>query len=317
MPSRLRPILMGLAAFIVIGIIIPIVIPTVVVNLLAENKTTTGITNKTILKVFESLRPQFVAERVPGMNIVIFVDKGTIFLIGMILTGLALALHIVLKRKHEFLVTVRKQTMEVLPLIASFVRTGMSIVDSLLHTASITKPPISHYLERFARLIRLGSSPEDVFESIFHGFPSDAKALLRSIVIAMKSGGRVAEILDEATRFSYQLVRLDELREHRLAQYKFISLIAVLAFAIASVIVVALISSIIAPPEVVRILPGAATVQIDVINAMYFYTSMILLIISSAAVSRITTGTFVMAPKYIAILAPIITILMTFWDLVL
>ncbi len=241
--------------------------------------------------------------------------KYSIFFVGNLVSMISAAVYLHLRQRYKTMTIVREGMLQLIPMLNSFVRTGTPLIQALENAASMLREPLSSYVRRFTALIKLG---EDPFRAMRECFPRyvapEARLLASSIVIAMTSGGRVAEVLEEATRYVYQLQRMDYLMKFRLAEHRFIALSAVLAFALSSIVVTWLVSSI---AKLSTTMPTAITVNIDKVLSCYFLSTMMLLIASSIVVSRLTTGTFLLAPRYIAMLALPISMLFVLYDRIL
>ncbi len=242
--------------------------------------------------------------RVP---IPVFRTMDTYLVIGLGISGISAGIYIWYRGVYTKNWLLKNQLLEFIPLLASYVRTGTPILQALEMSRAVIRNPLLEYIERFAMLVKLGEDPVDAYKKVFSDVPREVRAILNSIVIAMTSGGRVEEVLEAAERYVEQIVRMDETRSHRLAEYKFILLLAVIAFAFAGVVVIKLIESV---AGMAVSMPGVViSIDMDYITSSYYLASIFLTIVSSIVMSRMLTGSLVLAPKYISLLSALITVM--------
>ena len=243
----------------------------------------------------------------------IFQTPDAYLVLGFGVSGIAMGLYLYSRDIYIEHSVLRRQLLEFIPLLASYVRTGATILHALENALKIIRPPLATYVERFVLLIKLGEDPSEAFRKVFGVVPREVRAIMNAVIIAMVSGGRVENVLEAAERYVEQIVRMDELRRHRLAEYKTVLVLAVMAFAIAGVVVIELIESV---AGMAVTFPTAQKVRIDFLASSYFITSLFLIIVSSIVVSRMITGSMVLAPKYISILSMVVTLMYAFRGLV-
>ena len=190
----------------------------------------------------------------------------------------------------------KQQVTDFITVFSSYVRSGATIAQALEFSAEFVGEPMQSYVIRFSRFLQLGLNPFEVFEKVFGSTPREVKTVLSCIPVAIESGGRVADVLTQAERFSFQLSRLEELRRARLEGYKAILFLAIVAYTF-SAIVTAVLTSFIAKMAVVT--PFAKTVvDIRYVLSLYYISSLIISAISSIAISRIVYGETILALKY-------------------
>ncbi|HID80515.1 MAG TPA: hypothetical protein EYP48_02225 [Ignisphaera sp.] len=238
--------------------------------------------------------------------ILILQTPDTYLVLGFVISGIAMGVYMYLRAIYIEQSELRRQLLEFIPLLASYVRTGATMLHALESTLEIIKPPLSTYVERFVLLIKLGEDPVEAFRKVFGVVPREVRAIMNAVIIAMVSGGRVESVLEVAERYVEQIVRMDELRRHRLAEYKIILVLAVVAFAIAGIVVIKLIESI---ASMAATFPVAYRISIDFLASGYFITSLFLIVISSIVMSRMITGSTVLAPKYISMLSMAVSLM--------
>ena len=237
----------------------------------------------------------------------------TYLVLGFGISGIAMGVYMYLRAIYVEQSELRRQLLEFIPLLASYVRTGATMLHALESTIKIIKPPLATYIERFVLLIKLGEDPTEAFRRVFSVVPREVRAIMNAVIIAMVSGGRVEDVLEAAEWYVEQIVRMDELRRHRLAEYKTILVLAVMAFAIAGIVVIKLIESV---AGMAVTFPTAYRVRVDFLVSSYFITSLFLIVVSSIVVSRMITGSTVLAPKYISLLSMAVTLMYALHELI-
>ncbi len=197
--------------------------------------------------------------------------------------------------------TLRRQVPELISLTSSYATTGASILTSLEESAKLVGKPIYDYVYRYVELVRIGEDPIKSFDECFNVFPRDLRVALSSIPIAIISGGRVPEILLHADRYIRQMTRLEELRRNRIEGYKAVLLLAIVAFIIGAIVTLVMLTSMARIPSSIALIMGA--IDIAEVATYYYISSLVLITISSIAVSRIVYGDIVHAYRYISILS--------------
>jgi hypothetical protein len=219
---------------------------------------------------------------------------------GFVIAFTLLAAYVFLRQGVATRALLRKQVADLITVLTSYARTGTPIATALELSAHTVGDPMKGYVLRLSRLIQLGYNPFEVFETVFSNAPRDVRVVLSSIPVGVESGGRVAEVLTSAERFSFQLSRMEELRRARLEGYKSILILAVVAY-IMSALVTALLLSYIARMVLATPLAKAA-IDLRYVLSLYYISTLIISVITSIAVSRIVYGEVAMALKYAAIL---------------
>lgn len=225
---------------------------------------------------------------------------------GFAMASAFLTGYTLLRQRVSLRTLLRKQVAELVTVLASYIKTGVPVAVALELSANAVEEPMKSYAFRVAKLIRLGHSPFDVFETVFSDVPRDVKVLLSSIPIGVESGGRVAEVLTSAERFSFQLSRMEELRKARLEGYKSILILAVLAYMV-SALVTTLLLSYIAKMALATPIAKAA-IDLDYVLSLYYISTLIISVITSIAVSRVVYGEVILALKYSAFLTILTTL---------
>ncbi len=298
----------SLALSISIALLVSFALPAYILPILFR---TLGID---IVRGFAGIEISLYISSTSGFPMLILRTPDTYLALGLGLSGVMAGVYIYYRSVYLKNVQLRKQLLEFIPLVSSYVRTGTPITHALELALSVVKPPLATYIEKFVSLVKLGEDPSEAYRKVFKGIPREVRAIMSSIVIAMVSGGKIEEVLEAAERYVEQLVRMDELRSHRLAEYKIVLLLSVLAFSFAGVVVIKLIESV---TGMATTFPGAYQgIDIDFVESSYFIASLFLATISSIVMSRMVTGSLVLAPKYISLLSAITTLMYALHELV-
>lgn len=281
----IRPILV----FLIIGIFLPLVI----VPYLAS-----------FFKIQALMKPfdfgiGFVYDRFLKIAIVKFTTPQTYLFFGLMVSSLFLALYSAFSFRVKEYELLKKQIIDMVSLVASYVKTGVSILNALEYSVRHLKKPLSEYIESYASLVRIGEDPYQALDRVFEKAPREVRVIMASIAVAMTSGGRVSEVLGEAERYVVQLNRMYELRDSRLSEYKVIIILAVVAFIAAGAVSVLLINSMGASmSDIAR----GQYIDIDFVITMYYLSSMLFAMVSSIVVARTVTDSIVYSYRYIGLL---------------
>ncbi len=302
--DRARRLIVAITAGFITGFILPAYIIPAILE-------TMGITG---LKGISGLSISIEHLPTVPMPLPVLETPDSFIIAGFLPGGVSTALYLYLRSKYREKSRLKKQLGEFIPLVASYVRTGMSLLRALEVSAGVIKEPLADYVERFARLIRLGEDPAEAFERVFRGSPREVRSILSSVVIAMASGGRVAEVLSRADQYVTQLNRMDDLRRYQLENYKLMLIMAVLGFALTAIVTLWLLSSM---AHVSVELPGIKSVSVNLVATSYFITSLLLIVMSSIVTSRIVYDTSVLAAKYMSILFPVISLAFAIFFLII
>jgi len=246
------------------------------------------------------------------ISIEIYISRGAIpfpvlaspaiyLLIGTIISIASEALYFIYRNRIALINTLRKQVLDFIPLTSSYIATGASILISLEESAKIIGRPLSDYVYRYVELVKMGRDPVESFDECFKIFPSDLRAILSSIAIAITSGGRVSEMLMHADRYSRQIARLEELRRNRIEGYKAVVFLAIVAFIIGAIVTLILLKTMTRIAIRTPLIVGS--IDVAEVATHYYISSIVLIVISSIAISRIVYGDVVYAYKYISILS--------------
>ncbi|ADM28462.1 Type II secretion system F domain [Ignisphaera aggregans DSM 17230] len=231
----------------------------------------------------------------------VLASSATYLLISTIISIASESLYFIYRNRMVLINMLRKQVLDFIPLTSSYVATGASLLTSLEESAKIIGRPLSDYVYRYVEFVKMGRDPVESFDECFKIFPSDLRAILSSIAIAITSGGRVSEMLMYADRYSRQMARLEELRRNRIEGYKAVIFLAIVAFIISAIVTLVLLKT------MTRIAIGTPLItgSIDIAEVVthYYISSIVLIVISSIAISRIVYGDVVHAYKYISIIS--------------
>lgn len=287
-------IIRSIIVFLVIGVLLPFVVIPCLASFLEI---------QALVEPFD-FGVGFVYDKFLKIAMVKFTTPQTYLVFGLILSGLFLALYFAFSlrvKEHELL---KKQIIDMMSLVASYVRTGTPILYALEYSARLIKKPLSEYIESYTNLVKIGEDPYQALDRIFEKAPREVRAIMASIAVAITSGGRVSEVLGEAEKYVVQLNRMYELRNSRLSGYKVIIILAVVAFIAAGAVSVLLIDSMKASLSNVA---RGQYVDIDFVITVYYLSSILLAVISSMVVARTVADSIVYSYRYIGLLIMVTT----------
>ncbi|MCC6017360.1 MAG: type II secretion system F family protein [Desulfurococcaceae archaeon] len=289
-----RDIVLACTAVVLLGIATPLVALPLATNVLG-------------LAWFKGLKGVIVNVKGNVIPVLVFQTPDSYTVIGFIISSIFLALYIIFRESIIVKTLFRKQLTEVIAILSSYVRTGIPMVLALERTSEVVEDPMREHLYRFAKLLRLGYDPFEVFDEVFVDAPREVKVVLSALPVAVVSGGRVAEVLIQAEKFSFQLTRLEDLRKARLEGYKGILLLAVLAYITTAVVINILMAYLIKLGTASPIL--RSSIDLNYSFSLYYISALIISIVSSIAVSRVVYGETLYAFKYSAILIALTSII--------
>jgi len=295
MDRRITSWLAAVAVFILIGVLTPFMFYPMAITIITRRPYTLHI--------------GYVETSLGPFILVLPAGADTIVAISLVVTGISAAIYLAVRDRYIHVVKLRAELMRFISTIHAMVRSQVSVLDALREAANMVGEPLASYIKRFVSLVRLGEDPHRAIDKVFKNVPSEVKLLASSLAIAMVSGGHVSEVLRESDVYVQQLQRMDYIRLHRLSEQKFVALMAVLTFAASGATVIWLIGYL--APRLAT-LPGARMINVQFVASSYFLASLVMLIIASFVVSRIVSGTFVLAPKYIALIAPLLGAIFAF-----
>ncbi len=294
----LRRLVVASAMFVGIGIVLPLFIyDKVIVPLFLHSKIVSPLHLKSLVGFeFELFRfGPFVILLPAGLH--------SLVLISCLITGASLAAHVFARAKMMYIEAMRRELMELIGSVGAMVRSKVPLLTALEQVSDLIGEPLRSAIKEFVSLVRLGEDPHRAAKNVFAGTPSEVRLLASSLVIAMLSGGRVTEVLNEASKYVAQLQRMDYMRQLRLSEHKLIAIMAVFAFAFSGLVVVILVQYI---ARRLVSLPGVSSINVSFVLSSYFLSALIMDIIASLVVSRLVSGTFYLTPKYIALTTPFI-----------
>jgi len=219
---------------------------------------------------------------------------------GAVVASALLAAYVILKRGVMERFLLRRQVLDAIPIFSSYVRAGVPLSRALELTSEVIASPMKEHLYRIAKLLQLGHDPFEAFDVVLSPTPRDVRVTLSAIPIAALSGGRVAEVLEIASRYSYQLSRLEDMRRFRLEGYKGTLVLAAIAYIATAIVMIFLLSHLAKIGAEVPII--GIFIDVDYIMSLYYISAIIVFAITSVAISRIVYGETVFALKYSAIL---------------
>ncbi len=287
-------IIRSIIVFLIIGILLPFI----VIPYLASFFEIQALTDPFDFGI------GFVYDKFLKIALVKFTTPQTYLVFGLILSGLFLALYSALGPRVKEYGLLKRQTIDMISLVASYVRTGTPILSALEYSVKLVKKPLSDYIESYTNLVKIGEDPYQALDRVFEKAPREVRAIMTSIAVAMTSGGRVSEVLGEAERYVVQLNRMYELRNSRLSGYKVIIILAVVAFIAAGAVSVLLIDSM---GSAMSNIAKGQYVDIDFVISVYYLSSILLAVISSIVVARTVADSIVYSYRYIGLLIMVTT----------
>ncbi|MEM1533364.1 MAG: type II secretion system F family protein [Desulfurococcaceae archaeon] len=240
-------------------------------------------------------------------------SQGAYLTIGMIISGASLSLYTYYSGKLTEERELKRQALELLSIVIAYVKAGSSMLDALEKSTRHIDRPLLDPLERFVEAVKLGAAPDEAYRKAFKNPPSEVEMVFSSITIGMKSGGQYADILMQGENYLMQVLRMDELRRSRLADYKAIVLLAVIAFAISALASLKLVEYIVTAPT---ILPAISGVNLELIKSSYYISVLIIAVLSSVVIGRIVIGSVIASLKYISLLTAVTALIFTLYPLI-
>ena len=248
---------------------------------------------------FRGIEGLYIKVRFYYVPIPVLLSPDSYTTIGCVISFTMLSIYLLFKEDVETRRKLRRQTQDFIAVLSSYVRAGVPMSKAVELSSDVVGKPLQDYAIRFAKLIQLGFDPFKAFETVFGNAPREVKAVLSCLPVGFVSGGRVAEVLSIAERFSFQLSRLDDLRRTRLEGYKTLLYLTIFAYVMGSIITVVLLSYI---AKAAFATPFArASIDIYYILSLYYISAMFIAVISSIAISRMVHGETIPFLKYSAI----------------
>ncbi len=236
-------------------------------------------------------------------------DRETLAFTAALIVAAALPVYVYARRAYSWAQSLREQTRDFLLIFSGLVEGTESVYEALMIGSRMVGRPLSVMVEYMARLYKLTGSIERAFEEAFKGAPRDVRLLLSTIVLAARGGGRMEEVISQAASFANELRRFGILVESRLAEYTAIVALSSITFSFAAAVIVKLLQAL-----------GAATLPfmraamppIEVLQALFYYTMLIITLFSSIVVGKVIRGYAPLAAKYVAILVPVNTVVLLY-----
>ncbi|MCX8198907.1 MAG: type II secretion system F family protein [Sulfolobales archaeon] len=292
---KLRKVLLSLLLFALISLLTPMLIQ----HFLGESLTTAFL-----IKLEKSPLMPFSIPVLP---------QGAYLTIGMIISGASLSLYTYYSEKLAEESELKRQALELLSIVIAYVKAGSSMLDALEKSTRHVGRPLLDPLERFIEAVKLGTAPDEAYRKAFKRPPSEVGMVFSSITIGMKSGGQYANILMQGENYLMQVLRMDELRRSRLADYKAIVLLAVIAFAISAFASLKLVEYI---ATASTIFPAVSEVNLELLKSSYYISVLITAITSSIVIGRVVVGSVIASLKYISFSTAIVALIFTLYPLI-
>jgi hypothetical protein len=261
--------------------------------------TAMGLTNNSFYQ--KALVPHHRFERLYGVPVV--VDEGTMTAATFSLTLGLIPATLYASRRFRELREYEEQIVTLLLMLPGMLAATASTADALLRASRILRPPFSNIVEKAARLYRTTGDIEGAVRKALQDddIPPMVRIAAGSIPVASKAGGRVHEVLSRLASYLEASRRLTQIAEARLAEYKLIAVLAVLAYSATAGATLALISK----ASNVN-LPGI-TFRIDVglLTGLFYYSLIVITLGSAIVIARVIYGYTPLTAKYLLILLPV------------
>ncbi|WJH34649.1 type II secretion system F family protein [Paenibacillus sp. CC-CFT747] len=128
-------------------------------------------------------------------------------------------------RRNKFAQLVNSQLPEVSRMLASCLRAGMSIQQSIETVARELKAPAGPLFNAMSQQLHLGTSVEAVFEKMSERFSSkDFQLLLKTIIIQRKAGGNLGQALDHLAKTLEDRARMNQELSNQTAESRYIAI---------------------------------------------------------------------------------------------
>lgn len=264
-----------------------------------------------LVEPYEGIALSLVGGVVP---LIILVGSATYLRVGLVLSGVTLSIYTLLSPAATKLEKLSNQLSDVVSVLSSHVKAGMPIIEALKKTASFIGPPISEYLEAYVYLITAGENPLRAEALVTKDLPREARLVFSSISQAIRSGGRYVEALSYSERYLRHFTRLSKLRKNKLAEYKVILVLSVIAYTFSGVVTIMLVSSI--SNSIARLPLITGQIDIEVLRSAYYISALILTAITSAITSKTIEGYAIKSLKYMSLLTLLVTAIFTASQLV-
>jgi hypothetical protein len=240
-------------------------------------------------------------------------DVGTIIAAGVGMSIAALPAYIHARRSYRLLTKFDEQIARLVSLYAGVYVSSESSSAALERLQGLVDEPLKTLAGLFAGVYKLTGDMRRAHEVGFSSAPPRIKAVSRSIVVATRTGANVHEVLSTVASYLEASLRLTRLVRARLAQYSFIVLLAALTFAASSGVVLALVGKVSAGGA-----PGIRpTVDVEVLQGLYFYSLVVIVLASSFTVARVVHGFTPLMTRYVLMLsAPSTVLFVAFYKLI-
>lgn len=241
--------------------------------------------------------------------LIILVGSATYLRVGLLLSGVMLSIYILLSPASIKFEKLNRQLSDVVSILSSYVRAGMPIVEALKKTASFVGPPISEHLEAYVYLITTGENPLKAEALVTKNLPREARLVFSSISQAIRSGGRYVEAFSYSERYLRHFTRLSELRKNKLAEYKVILVLSVIAYAFSGVVTLMLVGSI--SGSISRLPLVAGLIDVEMLRSAYYISALILTAVTSVIMNKTIEGYAIKSLKYTSLLTLVVTAIFT------
>ena len=249
----------------------------------------------------EYLRARFTFRGVYGIPVL--VDRGSMTALTLSITLASTPLTIYATRRYRELREYEEQLVNLLLILPGMLAASNSAADALTRAARALRPPFSRLIEKAAYAYRVSGDLDRAMSLSLEtpDVPPRVRVVARSIVVAAKAGGRIHVVLARLASYLEATRRPKRLAESRLAEYKLIAVLAVLAYAATAGATIALISK----ASNVKLPMMTVSVDIDVLTGLFYYSLLIIAVGSAIVIARVIYDYTPLASKYLLILIPV------------
>jgi Flp pilus assembly protein TadB len=138
------------------------------------------------------------------------VSRGFMLASAILLSGASMAAYYYLRDRVVYYEKLRRQVTELLPIATSLTQARTTTLEILRIASSMMEDPLRTMLRNLVQLISLGEDPEAAARKVAAGAPVEVRAVLDSIAVGAKSGGRFAEVLERANEYFLEVFRMEK-----------------------------------------------------------------------------------------------------------
>ena len=194
---------------------------------------------------------------------------------------------------------------------ASLIKPGLTFPKLLEELSKKDYGPLSYYIRKVYMLTLSGYDFPEAFKRGMQGIPRNILRYLQVLVEAYLSGGKVAEVLDEASKYFLELYSFEEMRERTLKAYVYIVAMAIVVFLVSVTLILFFSETLMATGGKAPVIPILSK---DEIIAILFYTSVVISIFGGLILGKIVKGEVLGGFLYIYVFMLISMVYLLFSD---